>query len=78
MFKWLKSFFIKTRKEKILEDCGCVCYCPTCGEPLNDESECQMLHADGIYEYTCASCGDKPRFHFGIAPVPIYWEDRAI
>jgi len=56
---WLKNMFTKSREEKILNKCGCVCYC-RCGEPLNDE-----------YSYTCIKCNTVTIFNYGIAPVPI-------
>ena len=61
----------ETREDKILKSCGCVCYCIDCNEPLNDDSHCETLE-DGLYEYTCVKCNIKSKFHFGIAPVPIY------
>ena len=70
MFKSKKS----KREEKILEDCGCICFCHKCKEPLNDDSECVDLGEGGLYEYTCSECGEKSKFHFGIAPVPIFIE----
>ena len=60
------------RLKNIKKKCGCVCYCPKCKEPLNDQ-ECRTISEDGLYEYTC-KCGEKPMFHFGIAPVPIFIE----
>ena len=65
----------KKRVESILKSCGCVCKCPKCEEPLNDNSECEEIGDDGIYKYTCAKCEFKSVFHFAIAPVPIYLED---
>lgn len=65
------KYFKNSRERKILENCGNVCYCKNCHEPLNDNSECNMLSEDGLYEYTCAKCSTKSKFHFGIAPVPI-------
>ncbi len=61
----------KNRIETIKENCGCVCYCKDCREPLNDKSEVKVIDDDGVYEYTCNECGNKSLFHFGIAPVPI-------
>lgn len=65
----------KTREKKVAERCGCICYCPKCKEILNDFSDCKKLTEEGLYEYTCSSCGEVSKFHFGIAPVPIYVEN---
>lgn len=69
--------FLKGKKENrenyIAKNCGCICYCKECHEPLNDTSEC-IEKDEAIYEYTCVSCNTKSMFHFGIAPVPILLE----
>ncbi len=69
--------FFKSKKEKreefILKNCGCICYCSNCNEPLNDTSAC-VEKSDAIYEYICKNCGTKSMFHFGIAPIPILLE----
>jgi RNase P subunit RPR2 len=67
---------IKKRKEAILDSCSCVCYCPKCDEPLNDTSTCEVLDQDGLVEYTCDACSTKSKFHFGIAPLPIYMKEE--
>ena len=69
MLKWFKD---RARKKKIIKDCGCICYCLDCKEPLNDKSDCKEIDKDGLYEYSCSGCGAKVLFHFGLAPVPIY------
>ena len=71
--KAIKKLKRKKRINKILTDCGNVCYC-SCSEPLNDDSDCVMV-GDAIYNYTCKSCGTFNVFHFGIAPVPIKLDD---
>ncbi len=63
------------RVDSIKKSCGCACFCPKCKEPLNDTSKCEMLDDSGVYEYTCANCGFRSVFHFGVAPVPIYMQD---
>lgn len=70
-FENIKEYFSKTREEQILEDCGCVCYCKNCHEPLNDTSDCVKGSEDGLYIYTCIKCSTESHFHFGIAPAPI-------
>lgn len=64
--------FKPTREEKILDECGCVCYCPKCKDALNDQASCSVL-GDGSYEYIC-SCSHRSVFNFDIAPVPILVE----
>jgi len=76
IYAWLKKLFTKTRVEKILEECGCCCYCPGCKEPLNDTSKCEAMKEYGMYRYTCAACSETSVFHFGIAPVPIWLEEE--
>jgi len=61
----------KSREEKILEQCGCVCKCPGCGDPLNDQADCTDTD---LVRYTCNKCGDTCAFNFDIAPVPILVE----
>jgi len=72
MFNPMKLFKSEKDKrvDKIKESCGCVCYCKDCDEPLNDTSKVETL-SDGVYQYTCVSCGSKSIFNFNIAPVPI-------
>lgn len=56
------------RERRLLRICGCICYCPSCREPLNDQ-ECADL-GDGRYRYTCR-CGSSCTFDFAIAPAPV-------
>lgn len=63
----IKNVFVKTREEKILDSCGCICRCPECDEPLNDQAE--YTDTD-LVRYTC-KCGCKSEWDFDIAPVPI-------
>lgn len=67
MFEKLKAFL---REEKILKACGCVCYCPSCKEPLNDTSQ-WAGDKEGLGTFTCTACRFNSTWHFGIAPVPI-------
>lgn len=72
MFKW---FTKKLRQRNIKQSCDHICYCPRCREPFKGTVECKMISQDGIYQYTCKHCGTVAKFHFGIAPIPIYIED---
>jgi hypothetical protein len=74
IIKVLFNLFRKpnTREEIVLEKCGCWCKCPSCMNILNDTSECEKLNDEGLYEYTCVECSFKSKFHFGIAPLPLY------
>ncbi len=58
--------FGKSRKDKVLEACGCVCYCPNCGDILNDQAECQDWD---LVRYKCG-CGHVSEWLFD-APCPI-------
>lgn len=59
----------KARVEAVLRSCGCVCFCPVCDEPLNDQATVKK-EDNGDYTYTCV-CGAKSRWDFDAAPVPI-------
>jgi len=61
-----------TREETILKTCGCVCYCPQCKEPLNDQADCTD---EEFVTYTCSVCGTVSKWNFDIAPVPILMKD---
>lgn len=37
------NLFKKSRKNKVISKCGCVCYCPECHDILNDQAECTDL-----------------------------------
>jgi len=55
------------RKKRILKKYGCVCFCPVCGEILNDG---EYGRPDGVLElYTCGECGEESRWYFD-APIP--------
>jgi len=58
----------RRREQRILKECGCICYCPKCREPLNDQAKCAPLYP-GTYEYTCG-CGHVSDWNFDAAPVP--------
>lgn len=60
----------KKRHDKVLKECGNVCYCFNCKEILNDKSTCIKLD-ESIYEYECSKCKSVSIFNFDIAPVPI-------
>lgn len=60
------------REKKILESCGCVCYCPECKDPLNDQADCE--DAD-LVTYKCNNCGATSKWNFDIAPIPILMAD---
>lgn len=61
----------KNREKKIVKDCRCLCICPGCSEPLNDQADC--IDTD-LVRYKCNKCGDTCAFNFNVAPVPILWE----
>jgi hypothetical protein len=71
MLTWFFNLF-KTeqqiREEKILKECGCVCFCSECNEPLNDQAEC-WEDDEGLVYYKC-QCGHKSRWLFDV-PCPI-------
>lgn len=68
---WIyKSLESLNREQKIVKECGCVCYCSNCDEPLNDTSSCITVR-EAVYTYTCSNCKIETTFDFGLAPVPI-------
>lgn len=65
--KWLKNLMRKSREDSILDQCGCVCFCPGCKDPLNDQAEC----TDGdTVKYHCNVCGTESEWLFD-TPVPV-------
>jgi len=67
---WFDNLIIeherKTRKAEILRKCGCICYCPSCKEPLNDQAECEDTD---LVRYTC-QCGHKSEWNFDLWACP--------
>lgn len=57
------------RERDVLRTCGCVTYCPHCGDILNDNSE-WMSGDDGTGTYRCKACDGVSTWDFG-APVPL-------
>ena len=58
----------KIRENKVIDLCGCVCYCPNCNDILNDQADCD----DGEFiNYRCNSCDCTSIWHFDMAPCPI-------
>lgn len=62
------------RERRILRECGCICYCSHCREPLNDQADCRTC-ANGDYMYHC-KCGFVSTWDFDSAPVPLLRKDR--
>jgi hypothetical protein len=66
----------KTRKDLILDECGCVCYCPSCKDILQDQAIWVPEEGDsGKGIYICSKCDNVSSWHFGIAPIPICLEE---
>ena len=77
---WLKKLIAQykqwKRERDVLDTCGCITYCPHCGDILNDNSV--MLSGDGATgTYRCKECDGVSTWHFG-APVPILVTPNAI
>ena len=64
---------MEIREERILKDYGCLCWCPVCKDPLNDQAACE--DTDRV-SYTCSKCGCKSEWNFELAPVPILMKAR--
>ena len=69
--KFLTNLKKKKREKRVLKSCGCICYCPSCHDILNDQADCE--DTDNVY-YVCDICGEKSVWSFDIAPVPILLE----
>lgn len=68
---WWRQWRARRRIDKILRQCGCVCYCPRCKEPLNDQADIHDAADDGEVNYRCKACGFWSRWNFAIAPFPV-------
>jgi hypothetical protein len=56
------------REHSIVKRCGCICWCPECDDPLNDQAKC--LDGERFVEYWCGKCGHHSVWDFG-APTPL-------
>lgn len=55
-------------------------YCECGNELCSSDSFVRQFddeHGDNHTEYKCSKCGKHSDFNFGIAPVPISWEELA-
>jgi len=70
LFRWLPfcERLGETREEYVLRRCGCVCYCPGCGDILNDKAEVHDS-IDGV-SYFCP-CGRWSLWDFDSFPAPM-------
>lgn len=70
---WLKKLIARyrhwKREREVIDTCGCVTYCPHCGDILNDNSEWRSGD-DSTGTYRCKACDGVSTWYFG-APVPI-------
>lgn len=70
---WLKKLIARyrnwKREREVIDTCGCITYCPHCGDILNDNSEWRSGD-DSTGTYRCKACDGVSTWHFG-APVPI-------
>lgn len=69
---WLKKLIARykqlKREQAVIDTCGCITYCPACGDILNDNSE--MIDGDDdTGTYRCKACNCVSAWHFD-APVP--------
>ena len=58
------------RERKVLNECGCICYCPRCKDVLNDQAACGETTRGTVF-YFCNSCGCLSEWSFDIAPCPL-------
>ena len=72
-----EKYLRRKRKKEILEQCGCVCYCPHCKDPLNDQAIWVSEGAVGPSYgpragiFRCRQCNGSSRWMFDVAPFPV-------
>lgn len=76
MIRWLRRLFEsrESREERVLRLCGCVCWCPGCGDILNDRAEVHHCPNEGLVCY-CCECGCVSEWDFN-PPAPILVRPR--
>jgi len=72
---WFKQFVAKwkrnAREQRIIKNCNCICWCPRCGDPLNDQATMTKAGTfDNLVVYVCGVCKRESRWDFN-HPVPI-------
>lgn len=70
---WLHKIRFSRRKQACLDSCGCVCFCPNCGDILNDQAEVVDKGASGVVTFKCVVCGTESDWLLD-TPVPILLE----
>jgi len=64
----MTKFKAKRRERKVLGECGCACYCPSCKDILNDQADCTDTD---LVRYKCNSCGAESKWDFDTFPCPV-------
>ena len=59
----------ETREEEVIRRCGCVCYCPSCKDILNDQADCTDTD---LVRYKCNTCGAKSVWTFDAIPGALF------
>ena len=65
---FLKSWLHKRREKRVLDTCGCACYCPNCKEILNDQADCEDTD---LVRYKCNKCNAESEWDFDKYMVPV-------
>lgn len=68
---WLQRRSARRREQRIVLNCGRICWCPGCRDPLNDQAG--MLKAgvwNNLVVYQCSKCRTVSRWDFN-TPAPI-------
>lgn len=68
---WFQRWKARRRVAKIVRECGCCCYCPHCGEPLNDVAKFDYMGR--LVVYTCP-CTSRTVWDFD-HPAPIWLQE---
>lgn len=67
--KLWQKFQQRRRERRVMRKCGCICWCPGCGDILNDQAKC-WDRGTGV-TYICSQCNVESLWNFDIAPVPL-------
>ena len=65
------------RMTKVLDQCGCCCYCPNCNDILNDQADMVDIQYLSQVHYYCNNCKHHSIWNFDVAPIPtLIWTGK--
>jgi len=69
--EWRERRRAASREKRLIEAHGCICYCPSCKDPLNDQAAMTKAGVwDNIVGYRCSECDNESMWNFNF-PVPL-------